>query len=86
MTTHVAALCLLHASGGQAAPALAHVVGEVGEDAQSLLGRAVMAARAQYPGCSVVDFNVAEVGAAYVDHVAAQNAGCPYLTSPPLPS
>lgn len=59
--TYVAALCVLAANNGQAVPALTHVVGRSDESAEHLLGRAVIATREQFPGCSIVDFNVAEV-------------------------
>lgn len=59
--TYVAALCVLAANNGQAVPALTHVVGRRDESAEHLLGRAVVATREQFPGCSIVDFNVAAV-------------------------
>lgn len=59
--TYVAALCVLAASNGQAVPALTHVVGSPDESAEHLLGRAVIATRQQFPGCSIVDLNVAAV-------------------------
>lgn len=52
--TQIAALCLLH---GQL-PKLAHVPGDPGESAETLLGRSLMLAREQFPGCAVVDFSV----------------------------
>lgn len=59
--TYVAALCVLAANNGQAVPALTHVVGRPDESAEHLLGRAVFATRQQFPGCSIVDYNVAAV-------------------------
>lgn len=59
--TYVAALCVLAANNGAAVPALTHVVGGPDESAEHLLGRAVIATRQQFPGCSIIDFNVAAV-------------------------
>ena len=59
--TYVAALCVLAANNGSAVPAHTHVVGGPDESAEHLLGRAVIATRQQFPGCSIVDLNVAAV-------------------------